>query len=148
MSNLRPVFLPSSDDPGSWNPAAVEPSICPGEGHDLAEPETLEAEAAHFDLAHACIEGADDLCEGADILFDIGNPGSEETHGVEIGKSPHEWPQHISELFGLCIAWATAHFVETGPEPFDASSTPVMKAGGKQQHWVADTRTRQNQRSS
>ena len=43
VSSLRLVFLPSSEDPGSWDPAAVQPSTCPGKGQDLAEPETLES---------------------------------------------------------------------------------------------------------
>ena len=38
------LFLLSSDDPGPWDLVAVEPSTCPGEGQDLAELETREAE--------------------------------------------------------------------------------------------------------
>ena len=40
------MFLLSSDDPGQWDHVAVEPSVCPRKVQDLAEPETLEAEAA------------------------------------------------------------------------------------------------------
>ena len=47
----------------------------------------------------------------SDDLFDISNPGSEETYGVtdgpdvifEICESPYEWSQHVSELFELSI---------------------------------------------
>ena len=48
VSSLRLVFLLSSDDPGPWDPVAVEPSTCSSEGQDLAEPDTLDAEAAMF----------------------------------------------------------------------------------------------------
>ena len=46
VSSLRVVFLLSSDDPGPWDPVAVEPSVCPSKFQDLAEPEPLGAEAA------------------------------------------------------------------------------------------------------
>ena len=49
---LRPVFLLSSDDPGPWDPVVGEPSTCPGKGQDLAEPETLEAEATSVSILH------------------------------------------------------------------------------------------------
>ena len=52
VSSLRLVFLPSSHDPGSWDPAAVEPSTCPSKGQDLAELETHEAEAAYVSTLH------------------------------------------------------------------------------------------------
>ena len=40
------MFRLSSDDPGPWDPAAVEPSICSSVDQDLAEPATFDAEAA------------------------------------------------------------------------------------------------------
>ena len=46
------MFLFSSDDPGSWDLAAVEPSTCQSEGQDLAEPETLEAETVLVSILH------------------------------------------------------------------------------------------------
>ena len=53
MSSLRLVFLFSSEEPGSRDPMAVEPSISPGRGQDLAgDPETLEAEATHVSTLH------------------------------------------------------------------------------------------------
>ena len=45
VSSLRLVFLLSSKDPGSRDPAAVEQSTCPSEGQE-PQLETLEAEAA------------------------------------------------------------------------------------------------------
>ena len=48
VSSPRLVILPFADDPGSWDPPAGEPSIWAGEGHDLAEPETLDAEILHM----------------------------------------------------------------------------------------------------
>ena len=47
VSSLRLVFLLSADDPGPWDPAAVEPSACSTEGQDRAEPDTFDAEAAY-----------------------------------------------------------------------------------------------------
>ena len=49
VSNLRLVFLLSSDDPGPWDPrdpAAVEPSQNPRKFLDLAEPDPLETDVA------------------------------------------------------------------------------------------------------
>ena len=36
----------SSDDPGPWDPAAGEPSLCPRKFQDLAEPDPLETDVA------------------------------------------------------------------------------------------------------
>ena len=52
VSSPRLVFLLSSDDPGPWDPAAVEPSTCSSEGQDLSEPDTFDAEAAHVSTLH------------------------------------------------------------------------------------------------
>ena len=62
VSSLHLVFLPSSDDPVSWDNAAVEQSICPSEGHDLAEPEALEAEAAFVSILHKRAVGELTIC--------------------------------------------------------------------------------------
>ena len=45
VSSLGLVFLPLQKTLGHGT-LRLEPSTCPGEGQDLAEPETLEAEAA------------------------------------------------------------------------------------------------------
>ena len=37
---------------GPWDPAAVEPSTCSSEGQDLAEPDTLDADAAYVSTSH------------------------------------------------------------------------------------------------
>ena len=50
-----------SENLNRCDPAGVEPPNCPGEGHDLAEPEALEAEAAVV-----CSEGA---CKSRDAFF-------------------------------------------------------------------------------
>ena len=55
ISSLRHVFLLSSEDPGPWEPrdlVAVEPSLCPSEFQEHAEPEPLEAEAAFVSILH------------------------------------------------------------------------------------------------
>ena len=52
ISSLRLVFLLSLDDPGPWDPAAVEPSTCSSEGQDLAEPVTFDAEVAYVSTLH------------------------------------------------------------------------------------------------
>ena len=72
-SSLRPVFLLSLDDPGPWDPAAVEPSTCSSEGQDLAEPEIFDADAAYVStFAQTC-------SEGAEVLFDLCKPGRKVT---------------------------------------------------------------------
>ena len=58
--------------------------------------------------------------KGIDEPFNIGIPGGDETHGVtdgfdvifEVCESPHEWYQHISKLFGLCIVCSMTDSVE------------------------------------
>ena len=52
VSSLRLVFLLSSEDPGSWDPVAVEPTACPSTFQDLAEPETFEAEATSVSILY------------------------------------------------------------------------------------------------
>ena len=181
VSGLRLVFLFSSEDPGSWDPAAVEPPICPSEGRDLAEPETLEAEAAFVSILHMravrelafCVkqltfcsisvnepilaQKALTICstlvtDGPDMIFKI---GKSRTSGPNISRN--------SLKCASCERWHTPS--RSAPEPLgepkieevagktdtgtvDASSTHAMKAGVKQQNWVEDTRSRQNQKSS
>ena len=62
VSSLRLVFLLSLDDPGKWDNAAVEPSTCSGEGQDLAEPDTFDAEAAYVSTLHKRAVGVLKLC--------------------------------------------------------------------------------------
>ena len=62
------MFPLSLDDPGPWDPAAVEPSTCSSEGQDLAEPDIFDADAARLNFAQTCREGAE-------VLFDLCKPG-------------------------------------------------------------------------
>ena len=59
-----------SDDPGPWDPVAVEPSTCSPGGQDRAESDTIDAEAACLDFAHTCNVGAE-------ILFHLCKSGRE-----------------------------------------------------------------------
>ena len=60
----------ASDDPGPWNPVAVEPSTCSSDGQDRDESDTIDAEAACLDNAHTC-------SVGAEILFHLCKSGRE-----------------------------------------------------------------------
>ena len=175
VSGLRLVFLFSSEDPGSWDPAAVEPSICPSEDHDLSEPETLEAEAAFVSILHMramrefcvkqltfCSIAANEpilaqkaltICstlvtDGPDLIFKI---GKSRTSGPNISRNSlncasyerwHTPSRSALAPLGEPKFEEVAGKTDTGT--VDASSTHAMKAGGKQQNWVVDTRSRQN----
>ena len=54
ISSVRLVFLLLSDDPKTWDLAAVEPSTCSTEDQDRAEPDTFDAEAAYVSTLHIC----------------------------------------------------------------------------------------------
>ena len=107
------MFLPSSDDPGSWDPA-VEPSTCASEGQDLAKQETLEAETALVSNLHMravrvltlcsipvnatiLVERALSICSTM-VILEVRRPTA-----FEIDESPHERSKHIPELFELRI---------------------------------------------
>ena len=88
VSSLRRVLLWSSDDPEPWVPAAVEPSTCSSVSQDLAEPDTLDAEAVNVSNLHIRVVRALKFC----------------SHSVSrVSKSP--------SVFEICESTRDIHFV-------------------------------------
>ena len=69
VSSLLLVFLLLCDDPGPWDPVAVEPSICSTEGHDLADLDTFDAEVACVSTLHMRAVRALKFCSISVSLF-------------------------------------------------------------------------------
>ena len=174
-SSLRLVFLLSSDDPGPWDPrdpVAVEPVLCPSMFQDLAEPDPLETVVAFVSNA---VTRAARLLTICSIFVIFASYEATQWESVWTQFSNLDMLCMSSGNFAICtnISLIFSSIVlarypvpsRSGREPLGepifeeevgngetGTSVPSLarakRIGGKQQNWVVDTWTRQNQKRS
>ena len=175
VSSLRLVFLLSSDDPGPRvprDPVAVEPSLCPSLFQDLAEPDPLEADVAFISKVATRAARLLTICSIFVIFASYEATVREsvwtqfpslDTHCMSSGN--FATCTNISLIFSSIVLVRYPAPSRSGREPLGepkfeeeasngetGTSVPslarAMRTSGKQENWVADTWTKQNQKRS